>query len=78
MKQSTNAAATKSSYIAEDIDSLLKKVSGGSNTHTSRSIGPSVIKQKDDVVYISDPSPEWRYWSHIKIGDALALTISLQ
>jgi len=22
-----------------------------------------VIKQKDDVVYISDPNPDWRFWS---------------
>ena len=39
---------------------------------------PTVIKQKDDVVYIADPSPSWKFWSPIKIGDALSLTISLQ
>ena len=37
-----------------------------------------MIKQKEDVVYIADPSPEWRYWSPIKIGEALSLTIALQ
>lgn len=40
-----------------------------------------MIKQKDDVVYISDPREEWGYMSPLRIGGAkgpLSLTISLQ
>ena len=40
-----------------------------------------VTKQKDDVVYISDPSPDWKFWSPLRIGGdqgALSITISLQ
>ncbi len=41
---------------------------------------PVVIKQKDDVVYISDPKADWRYWGALKVGDkgTPAITISLQ
>jgi hypothetical protein len=42
---------------------------------------PSVIKQKDDVVYISDPSSNWRFWSPLRIGGdsgSLSIAISLQ
>jgi hypothetical protein len=40
----------------------------------------SVTKQKDDVVYISDPNPEWKFWSALRIGGdsgPLAIAISL-
>lgn len=39
---------------------------------------PIVIKQKEDVVYISDPNPEWRYWGPLKVGDVPSITISIQ
>ena len=65
---------TQSSNIAEDFDSLFKKLNERNTSESS----PSVIKQKDDVVYIADPSPSWKFWSPIKIGNALSLTISLQ
>ena len=64
---------TQSSHIAEDFDSLFKKL----NERNTSELVPSVIKQKDDVVYIADPSPNWKFWSPIKIGNALSLTISL-
>jgi F0F1-type ATP synthase alpha subunit len=40
-----------------------------------------VIKQKDDVVYISDPSPDWAFWSPLRVGGdngSLSIAISLQ
>ena len=79
MKQSAKAASTQSGNITEDFDSLLKKLAMEEDASANASLNaPSVIKQKDDVVYIADPSPEWRFWSPIKIGDSLSLTISLQ
>lgn len=37
-----------------------------------------MIKQKDDVVYIQDPSPLWKFWSPIQIDNSPAIVISLQ
>lgn len=73
MKQSAKAVTSQSSHIAEDFDSLFKKL----NEAKTSELTPSVIKQKDDVVYIADPSPNWKFWSPIKVGNALSLTISL-
>ena len=58
----------------------MKKLQSSSSVQSSIN-RPVVIKQKEDVVYIADPSPEWGYWSPIKIGGdqgALSITISLQ
>jgi len=44
-------------------------------------MGACVIKQKEDVVYISEPRPEWRYWSPLQIGGdkgSLSITISIR
>jgi hypothetical protein len=38
------------------------------NVKESSSGNPLVIKQKDDVVYISDPKADWKYWGALKVG----------
>jgi hypothetical protein len=50
------------------------------NVQESSSANPVVIKQKDDVVYISDPKADWKYWGALKVGQqgTPAITISLQ
>lgn len=85
LKQSAKAVPTQAGQINEDFDALLKKlqtpVKAEGKTESQISSTASVIKQKDDVVYISDPSPDWKYWSPLKIGGengSLSITISLQ
>jgi hypothetical protein len=60
---------------------LLKKLSNNTENvqETSKQAKPVVIKQKDDVVYISDPKEDWRFWGALKVGEKAtpALTISL-
>lgn len=79
LKSQIKAVPTQSGQISEDFDALLKKLSSSKKVEETNR--PVVIKQKDDVVYIADPSSDWRYWSPIRIGGeqgALSLTISLQ
>jgi hypothetical protein len=72
----------QASQISEDFDSLMRKLTNNiENVQESSSANPPVvIKQKDDVVYISDPRADWKYWGTLKIGQqgTPAITISLQ
>ena len=82
LKQQVKAVPTQAGHISEDFDTLLKKLStnaSSENVQESTNKAPVVIKQKDDVVYISDPKADWRYWGALKVGDkgTPALTISL-
>ena len=49
------------------------------NIQETKSSNPVVIKQKDDVVYISDPKSDWKFWGALKVGPhgTPAITISL-
>lgn len=87
LKHSAKAVTTQAGMINEDFDALLKKLqttpigTTAGDKVTSSVADAAVIKQKDDVVYIADPSPDWRYWSPLKIGGdngSLSITISLQ
>ena len=71
----------QASQISEDFDSLMRKLNNSSeNVQENASGNPVVIKQKDDVVYISDPKADWKYWGTLNIGQKAtpAITISLQ
>ena len=83
--------ATQASHISEDFDSLLKKLSTKSEQLSEvskteqipiREVGiANVFKQKDDVIYITDPNPEWQFWSPLRVGGEkgpLSIAISLQ
>jgi hypothetical protein len=82
LKQQVKAVPTQASHISEDFDTLLKKLSVNATSENVQEStkAPIVIKQKDDVVYISDPKADWRYWGALKVGDkgTPAITISLQ
>ena len=79
---------TQAGQISEDFDSLLRKLNTntstiGDSSNKSSSEGNNttrVIKQKDDVVYITEPSLEWKFWSPVRVGGengALAIVIAL-